>query len=83
MSKVLNDDSAGADEADTVGSLHAWGAKGNSFWGYLPHDVMPSIINALTAKKIHSIIMCGDILKRGYASMRWFNFGRDLSDWDN
>ena len=82
MSKVFNDNAAHRKDANAVGSLQVWGKSNNYFIAYVPHDVMSSLICALTAKKINYIFMQGDVLKRGHATIERFNFERDLSDLD-
>ena len=70
MSKVLNDNTTHREDVNAVGGLHVLGSNRNYFIAYAPHDVMPSLITAISSKKINHISMFGDVLSRGHATIR-------------
>jgi hypothetical protein len=78
MTRVFNENSYNYAEVNSVGGLHVWGNRGNLLLLYVPHDIITNIILALEARKFKFITMHGGILSRGYPSMQWFDFVKDL-----
>jgi|MTBAKSStandDraft_1061840.scaffolds.fasta_scaffold02471_4 hypothetical protein len=82
VSKVFNEDSIHEhDDVNSVGNIYIRGSNGY-LWISIPHDIISTIMAALKADKIRYITMFGEPLYRGRASIQWFNFAKDLSNWE-
>jgi hypothetical protein len=70
-------------EPDAVGDLKIRG-KERSFYGFVPLDVLNTIVLALQAEKIRYLVLLGQPLRYGKADIRAIDFNKDYipEDWE-